>query len=654
MNHPTLLRLLKPTAKTDGTTVSTNATLKKALLGKLLLSAVALLLAVVMVVAMTAAWYTNVVQSGGLVFNVTEWDMQDNVTLKDVLANAAPGESGPLPLEVHNENEGIIDVRLSISKVPLYNDVADMRKRLYFYIEDSVSRHNETVDRVYINSAESYNYTVSAKQTLLLGKGGNGAPLKWEWVYDVLGYYFYGSVTADAVAEEEFLRPVEYDLDAATFENGNLKTVDGTTTVATFIQELTANDGFPGVVTTSRTVNGRRYYPVSVDETGNGIWIYCLNFDEIEHEIQVDTLLARTTEQEKRQFKTTLNVVTEQKKLTVATVQNEQELKAALSDETHNMIVLSEDLTISQTVTVKSAKEKIVDLADHTMSVPLDDHVFVLTDGASLTLMNGTVKGTAAHVGGFIHTTGSDVALSGLTVTDMADVVWLADQTSQTNDSRVTITDCYFRCADSGVYVKGNGALTETPSYVVVENSTIISDGTYGIIGNGSVLPAGGNYGTDITVRGSTIKGMYAAIYHPQRESRLTVENSTLEGITPLVMKGGDAVLTDVIVKAFDDDATQDKITPPAENKSGFSDTGAGVYLEGGYEQLCSVQIHGNTQITARYAEALLVYDPQKVGHTIAVTGGNFSHDVSAFVADGYTCVSDGNGRYTVQKEPTS
>ncbi|MBQ9919354.1 MAG: hypothetical protein IJO49_00865, partial [Clostridia bacterium] len=101
--------------------------IKRSMLGKLLLSGVAIVLTGVMVFAMTAAWHTNVIQSTGLVFNVTEWGMDENVNLKNQLANIAPGEKGALDVEVYNSSEGLIDVSFNISKVPLYNDIADMR-----------------------------------------------------------------------------------------------------------------------------------------------------------------------------------------------------------------------------------------------------------------------------------------------------------------------------------------------------------------------------------------------------------------------------------------------------------------------------------------------------------------------------------------------
>ena len=39
----------------------------------------------------------------------------------------------------------------------------------------------------------------------------NDAKLKWEWVYDVVGYYLLGTVSNGTAAVEEYLRPVVYD-----------------------------------------------------------------------------------------------------------------------------------------------------------------------------------------------------------------------------------------------------------------------------------------------------------------------------------------------------------------------------------------------------------------------------------------------------------
>lgn len=625
--------------------------LKRMLLGKISLAFVALVLTIAMVFAMTAAWHTNVIQSTGLIFNVSEWGMDTSTDIQSEMTNAAPGERGALNVKVYNSSEGIIDVNLSISKVSLYNDLADMRKRLYFYIDDTVTRNEETVGRVYLNSQEQYTYTVLAKQNLLLGAQGNNAALIWEWVYDVLGYYFCGTVTADAAEVTEYLRPIVYDFDSATFKDGKLQTVDGSTTAAEFIKQLSKTDGFAGSVTTSKvTSDGRVYYPVSVDENGSGIWMYCCSLSEIEHENTVDTALGNATDQVKRQFRTSLNVVAEQKKLTVATVNTADDLRAALADDTHNMIVLADNIEINETINVAASGQKIVDLSEHTISTKLTGNMLTMSEGAAVTVMNGTIQGNSSHTGALISAVGSDVALSGLTITDVADAVWIADQNAKKTDTRMNITDCIIRCSDSGVFIKGNGAVTTSRTYLNIENTEIISTGYYGLVGNGSVS-SNGNYGTDITVRNSTLKANYCGIYHPQRDSYLLVEDCTVEGMTPFVVKGGTVTIRNGAINATNDAEDADLMddTPRFEG-SGFSNIGAGVYVETGYDYPCSVTIDGTTRITSHHHDAVLLYEADNPRYSVKITGGDYSHDVSAFTAEGYSCTADSNGRYIVSK----
>ena len=622
--------------------------LRRSMRSKLLLAGVALVLAVAMVFTMTAAWYTNVIQTTGLMFNVSEWGLDTNVNIDEELINAAPGEQGLLDLTVYNSSEGLIDVTLNISKASLYNDLADMRKRLYFYIDDTVTRNEESVQRVYVNSQETYTYTVLPKQNLQLGAQGNDAPLAWEWVYDVLGYYFSGTVTTQSAQIAEYLRPISYDFDSATFADGKLSTVDGETSVTAFITELSKTDGFAGTVTTSvKTADGRVYYPVSVDGDGTGVWMYCCDLAEINAENIVDTNLGNTAEQAGRWFSTQLNVLAEQKKLTVATVNSDEELRTALADDTHNMVVLSSNIEVNESIRVTGGNEKILDLSEYTLSTRLTDNMLAVEEGASVTVMNGTVRGSSEHSGALISAVGSDVALSGLTVTDVMDAVWIADQTAKENDSRVTITDCVIRCHDSGVFIKGNGTVTEKRTYLHIENTEIYSDGNYGVVGNGAVLPAG-NFGTDITIRNSKLDALYAGIYHPQPESYLLVENCTIKGLTPIVIKGGTATIHDTNVEAYNGAQFESMIEQPTLAKSGFSNTGAGLYVETGYDYICAVTVSGNTRITSHYNDAVLMYKEDNSRYSVSVTGGSYSHDVSAFTAEGYSCTGGDDGRYTV------
>ena len=219
-----------------------------------LLAMAAVVMAVVMLFAMTAAWYKNVVQTSGLLFHVDQWGLESSVNIQDELIGAAPGDSGKIEMSVENTSDGIISVDLGVSKGDLYNDLADMRKRLFFYIDDMAYRGGEHTPRVYLNSMETYSYTVLPEHNLILGNNGNASPLMWEWVFDVLGYYFLGTVTTESKAVvSEYLRPVEYTLDKATFRDGVLTTVDGATTPAAFIADLSDEDGYEGTVTTTVT-----------------------------------------------------------------------------------------------------------------------------------------------------------------------------------------------------------------------------------------------------------------------------------------------------------------------------------------------------------------------------------------------------------------
>lgn len=617
--------------------------LKRTAIHKGLLALATLTLAVVMLFAMTAAWYKNVVQTSGLLFNVEQWGLDSSVNVTDELIGAAPGDSGSISLSVDNTSDGIIGVTLGISKGDMYNDLADMRKRVFFYIDDMVYRGGEHTPRVYLNSVETYSYTVLPAQNLVLGDNGNAAPLKWEWVFDVLGFYFYGTVTATDVAEiSEYLRPVEYTLDKATFRDGALETVDGTTTPAAFIEQLTDIDGFEGVVTTTVTAaDGRVYYPVTVDEKGEGVWIYLCNLGEIEYETVVDTNLGSAVEDTDRQFETYLHVTAQQKQLTVTQVATADLLEAALNDNVNDMVQLTGDVALSTTLAVSGINEKILDLNGHTLSTEASTLAEV-TEHSSLTVMDGTLQGAGTDSCYGVLVKGGDVALSNVTVTDTAQGIRITDDAVSYNDSRVTLTGCTVRSATAGIFIKGNGPVTASATCLIIEDSTIECDGYYALSGNGTAS-AKGNYGTDILIRNSTLRAESSAIYHPQRESILTVESCTLIGVTPVAIKGGTVSISDTTVTALSGDAYAAEIVEPAFSDSGYANTGAGLYLETNYNYPCSVTLSGDNVVTAVYADALLQYESTNTLYSITVTGGKYSSDVSAFLPDGYRCVKDGD-----------
>ena len=637
------LPLLRQKASKDAAASTTNDhPLRRSVMRKGLLAGGALMLALVMLFAMTAAWYKNVAHSSGLIFEVDEWGMDSKVNVSDELIGAAPGDEGEIDLTLDNTSDGIISVMLNIGKGDLYNDIADMRKRLFFYIDDTSYRGGEHTPRVYLNSMENYSYTVLPGQSLVLGENGNGAPLMWEWGFDVLGYYFYGTVTTGSTAQvSEYLRPVEYIYEQATFRDGVLQTVDGSTTPAAFIENLTAHDGYEGVVTTIVTDNrGRVYYPVSVDETGKGVWIYLCTLSEIEYETSIDTRLG-SADAESRRFEAYLHVMAQQKQLVTTQVNTQEQLVAALSDNVHDMVQLTGDVVLTESLTLTGTNEKILDLGGYTLSTEAAQ-IALVKEGSSLTVTDGTLQGAGTTSCYGVVVEGGDVALSDVVITDTAQGVRISDDAASYNDSRITLTGCEIYSTTVGVFAKGNGNQTAAYTCLVIEDCLIECDGWYALAGNGTAGPKG-NQGTDIVIRNSTLRAEGSAIYHPQRDSRLVVENSVLEAVTPVAIKGGTVEITDTTITALSGDAYADSIVPPSFLGSGYANTGAGVYVETNYDHPCSVTIGGDTTVTSVYADAILKFEDTNEKFNITVTGGTYSHDVSAFVAAGYECVKDGD-----------
>lgn len=250
-----------------------------------------------LIFGMSAAWYTNVLQTSGLHFQAEAWGFDGEVFVSEDPIEAAPGKSDVVGLRVTNAGKDMVDVSVRVSKDQMDDE---LKKRLFFYVDTTESRNDETLNRVYVNSRDSYTYTMLANSKLhLTGEQANDVPLKWQWVYDMLGYYFYGSVakTTDAnqkpifVAEvEDYLRPVEYDLDTAEFENGILVEADGKS-LYEFIYDISVRDGYAGVAQEAPDKQNSGYYQIDVDENGHGIWMYLCSWEEIQQATAYDSLL---------------------------------------------------------------------------------------------------------------------------------------------------------------------------------------------------------------------------------------------------------------------------------------------------------------------------------------------------------------------------
>ena len=116
---------------------------------KAALAGLTVLLTLVLIFAMSAAWYTNIVKTGDLVFQVEQWGFTGSVEVSDVPILAAPGDSGVIGLTMSNTGSDLVVADVSILKSTMS---ADMQKRLYFYADTAAMVGGETVERIYLNS----------------------------------------------------------------------------------------------------------------------------------------------------------------------------------------------------------------------------------------------------------------------------------------------------------------------------------------------------------------------------------------------------------------------------------------------------------------------------------------------------------------------
>jgi len=620
------------------------APLQKKIVFRMVLVALTIILTVVLVFAQTVAWQTNVVQTGGVTFSASTWDFSGEVLVEEQGYSVAPGDTGVIGLRMKNNSTSLAAASVVVSKETLHEAV---RHRFYYYIETTAVRHNETVDRVYLSERKSYTYTIFPHSELLLTEVGGGHPLlKWEWTYDNLGYYVLGTKDASGKVEvEEYLSPILYDYDPmrTTFDvSGQLETVDGETTVAEFLTDWSGKDGYEGKIDLSgRTAAG--YYPVDVaEETGYGVWAYLCTQQEIWDGSVSDTELGKNGT---ALGSATVSVTGQNCHEDGVPVYNEAGLMDALSAPGVSMLTLQGDVTVTQPLQFENGDQVMIDLGGNTLT-STEETIISAVDGASVMLCNGTVTGTAEQDTA-IASQGGSVTLQNVTVENVEEGIVVFDhKTSSGIDSHINLIGCTVTGGLDGLWVYGNGVASEEKTTINIEGSIIEGLNYAGILCNGS------QYGVDITVSDSTVKGYYTSIYYPPKDSNLTIRNSTLEGYTGLVVKGGTVRVEDCTITG-----TGNYNAPP-ENlpMSGWTDTGDGVYLEANYtDREARIYISGeNTKITctdeAGGALAVRLHPVDSTLASISITGGTYCSSVSAYLKDGYLQNTEGES-YVVTAE---
>ena len=476
-------------------------------------------LTIVLIFSLSVAWYTNVVQSGGLALNAEEWNFDGKIELlEDLPIVASPGDEGVIPLRITNDGEHIVAASATVDK----SDMAEeMRKRLYFYVDTSMKRHDETVDRVFISEKSSYTYTIPAHSTLELSETVKNGPLiKWMWVYDVLGYYVWGQNTNGSVEPLDYIRPVEYDYDpvTTTFDtNGNLLTVDGSLPVADFVAKLTASDGYAGTLDLENTEAVAGYYPVSVNEDGYGVWLYLCTRDDIQENMEFDTSVGADPS---ISYKATVTITGQNSREDSMPIATAKDLQAALSDPTVGMIRLTDNIELVQSLQMNGGSA-VIDLNGNTLTAAAGvDQIVKLTSGAKLSIENGTIAGDEGTNGETaIQVDGSHLIMNTVTIKNVDTGVRISDNADTVeSSSTISIRGGEINARLYGVRVDGNSAGTQTRTQVVMRDATIKGEGYAGVLFSGNYV------GTDTLISNCNVSGKYAAIYHPPKDSTLTIQ----------------------------------------------------------------------------------------------------------------------------------
>ncbi len=621
--------------------------IKKVVRRQALLAGGTLLIVVILLFAMTSAWYTNVSKTGTIRLRTEVWGFDpDNISVGGtngtgeptrggnqgaiISDDIAPGRSGIVPLTVDNSSgtDGV-SIRVTVSKTGMSSD--DLRKRIYFYADTVPHTVNgENVSRVYLGSTDSdfYSYTVLPGNRLIMTDDYyNDVPLKWEWVYDVEGYYFLGTVGSGSATLNEYLRPIEYDLDRATFDlagenpTGRLVSANGAT-LDQFLTALSSTDGYVGQFASANavTVGNTPYYPVSVNESGYGVWAYLLTYGEIEQEISYDTNFSSG---EVKEISASLNVTAVNLPSRVESARTGDELWAALRSDSVEVVELTNDVSVSSSVSITTGTTATLDLNGFTITYTGSGSAINVRGGSSLTVINGSIvgDGTGSGTPGAVSTaaiqvSAGEVTLSHVEIGGFDTAVYVYDA-NETRDSVVRIYESTLDTVNTAVALVGNGSGSEAPSRLIAQGSVLNSQTHAAVAGYASE----GHWGTDVVLLDSTVSGRLTALYQPQQKSASRIYNSTLSGATGLVAKGGTVAVKNSRVTGT---GTHGNAAAAAD---GWTSTGDGIYVEATFGWNATVTVDGTSSVIGSnnsYAVELFGQSGSGKG-TVMLNDGTFS-----------------------------
>lgn len=274
----------------------------------------------------------------------------------------------------------------------------------------------------------------------------------------------------------------------------------------------------------------------------------------------------------------------------IATVQ--EAIASVGSDEPATIELLADVTGEKQMIFVKPQVDITVDLAGFTYTASADEAVHIGAADVTLTLKNGTIENYA-----------------------------------------------------EGNYSDGLYAFEESNNLNLTLDGVKLSSRTQ------TLAVQGMTSNSNVTIRNSTLSSAGVGIYYPPKSGTLTIEGSSITGTTGIVLKGSTLVVKDgSTIHGTGKNKVPDDYYTGTIGGEGFNDTGDALYVESGYnDRPIVVDVQGGI-FTSDNAFAVRFF--QKEGEqttherTIEISGGTFSSDVSAFLADGM--VQDEEGAVVV------
>ena len=277
-------------------------------------------------------------------------------------------------------------------------------------------------------------------------------------------------------------------------------------------------------------------------------------------------------------------------------------------------------------MTLNADKKITLDLNGSTASLTANYRVDAF--GALFTVKKGTLTVTDSKATGGIVASGTNAR------------AFNVDGTANTAATEAVLTIgegvSVSSAADCCVTIFGKATLNTA--------GDLSSPANFAIAGNGTA----NNAGTVINITGGTITGDEVAVYHPQNGT-LNISDGTITGDTAIYQKSGTLNITGGTITGNGAAAEY------TYNGSGANATGDALVIDNcGYPGgVPTATISGGT-FTSTNANAVgSYYYAEKANAAITgfITGGTFSSDVSAYVANGYAATENSQTGWTVSAE---